>query len=181
MLFGKVITLRPVLESDLPQLYAYQTDLTNRGDFWGLNFRTLPDLRKEVVEEGMWTEEWGALMIIDIESQKLLGHIHWFKTVQYMDEIEIGYILYDVSRRRRGAMTEALKMFTAYLFDIKPHSNRAVNRIRLTIATDNIASRRVAEKAGYTHEATMRGTVYNRGRFLDQELYSMIRSDLRPA
>ena len=34
MLKGKSITLRPVRESDLDQLYAYHLDIGNRGDYY---------------------------------------------------------------------------------------------------------------------------------------------------
>ncbi len=181
MLHGKLITLRPVLEEDLPQFYAYQTDLSNRGEFYGLGFRTMAQMREEVQKHGMWNDDFGVLLICDRDSGKMLGQIVWFKTVMYMDEIEVGYILYDTSRRRKGSMTEALKLFTSYLFDIRVLNNHQVNRIRLTIATDNIASRRVAEKAGYTHEATQREASYSRGRHLDLELYASLRSDPRPS
>lgn len=33
MLKGRSITLRPVLETDLDQFYAYHMDLANRGDY----------------------------------------------------------------------------------------------------------------------------------------------------
>jgi len=181
MLRGKIITLRPVTEEDLPQFYAYQVDLSNRGDFYSLSFRTMAQMRREFTESGMWGEDFGVLLIVSNESQKIIGQIVWFKTVIYMDEIEIGYIMYDASQRSKGGMTEALKLFTDYLFDIRVLDSKPVNRIRLTIATDNIASRRVAEKAGYSHEATQREASYSRGRHLDLELYAILRSDARPA
>jgi RimJ/RimL family protein N-acetyltransferase len=172
MLKGKVITLRPVQEEDLPQLYAHILDVDNRGDFYPRSIQTLAELRKELNTTGFWMPEFGLLLLID-KAEKVIGQIVFFKTVQYMDELEIGYIIYDTTARRSGAMTEALGLLTDYLFDTKP-----VNRIRLCIATDNGPSRRVAEKAGYKHEGTQRGAFFNRGRHHDMELYAMIRSDL---
>lgn len=173
MLNGKTITLRPVTEEDLPQLYEHILNLDNRGEFYPRSIQTLPSLRKELAENGFWTPEFGLLLLIDNESGKVVGQIVYFKTVQYMDELEIGYIMYDSSTRSRGGMTEALKLLTRYLFDTKP-----VNRIRLCIVTENGPSRRVAEKGGYTHEGTQRGCFFNRGKHHDMELYSFIRSDL---
>jgi RimJ/RimL family protein N-acetyltransferase len=173
MLKGKVITLRPVEEGDLPALYAHILDIDNRGEFYPRTIQTMAELRKELNTTGFWTPTFGLLLLIDNESRQVIGQIVYFKTVQYMVELEIGYILYETSRRKRGAMSEALQLLTRYLFD-----TMQVNRIRLCIETMNKASRGVAKNGGYTHEGTMRGCFFNTGRYRDMELYAMIRSDL---
>ena len=167
MLKGQTVTLRPIVQDDVDQLYAHMMNLDNRDEHFSLSFRTMAELRRDITENGLWTENLGVLALIDSESGKLIGQIMWFKTVQYMDEIEIGYIMYDQARRSKGGMTEALKLFTNYLFDAKPLNNKPVNRIRLCIATENVASRRVADKAGYAHEATQRGAAFGRNRHYD--------------
>jgi RimJ/RimL family protein N-acetyltransferase len=173
MLKGKAITLRPVQEEDLPQLYAHILDVDNRGDFYPRSIQTLAELRKELTTTGFWTPKFGLLLLIDNESAKVIGQIVYFKTVQYMVELEIGYILYETSRRKQGAMSEALQLLTRYLFD-----TMQVNRIRLCIETMNKASRGVAKNGGYTHEGTMRGCFFNKGRYRDMELYAITRGDL---
>jgi len=172
MLKGKAVTLRPIEEHDLPPLYEHILNLDNRGEFWPLNIQTMSQLRKDLAEHGFWKEDFGSLVVIDNESGKLVGQMFWFKTVQYMTELEIGYIMYDQSARARGAMTEGCKLLTTYLFDAKP-----VNRIRLCIVTENRPSRRVAEKSGYLHEGTQRGAQWNKGRIYDMELYAVTRAD----
>jgi RimJ/RimL family protein N-acetyltransferase len=179
MLNGKTITLRPFLEADIDQLYAHMMNLDNRDENYSLSFRTMAELRRDIAENGLWTDDNGVLALIDNDSSKVIGQVAWFKTVRYMDEIEIGYIMYEQTRRLKGGMTEALKLFTNFLFDAKPLDNKPVNRIRLCIATENVASRRVAEKSRYTYEATQRQAAYGRGRHYDMELYSMLRSDPR--
>jgi [ribosomal protein S5]-alanine N-acetyltransferase len=180
MLRGKVITLRPIQEDDLPQIYAHEQDLDNRGEYYGLSFHTMTALRKEYSEDGFWGSDRGLFAIIDNASGKVAGNIVWFRTVRYLDEIEIGYILWDQSLRRKGATTEALTMFTNYLFQVRILDHKPVNRIRLCIASGNAASRRVAEKAGYTWEATQRGAAYNGRQRHDMELYAIVRGDPRP-
>ena len=132
----------------------------------------MSQLRKELNEHGFWKDDFGSLILIDNESGNLVGQMFWFKTVQYMDELEIGYIMYDTASRTRGGMTEACKMLTGFLFQTRP-----ANRVRLCIATDNRASRRVAEKSGYIHEGTQRGAVWSNGRTYDMELYAVTRDD----
>ena len=58
-----------------------------------------------------------------------------------MDEIELSYILYRPEHRGKGAMSEAVELMVRY-----PFETRKINRIRLVIHPDNIASRRIAEK-----------------------------------
>lgn len=181
MLKGKTITLRPIVDDDVDQLYAHMMNLDNRDEHYSLSFRTLAELRRDIAANGLWTNDLGVLALIDNESGKLVGQIVWFKTVIYLDEIEIGYIMYDQTRRLKGGMTEALKLFTNYLFDTKPLNDRPVNRIRLCIASENVASRRVAEKGGYTWEATQREAAYGRNRHYDMELYAILRGDPRPS
>jgi RimJ/RimL family protein N-acetyltransferase len=172
LLKGKAITLRPLHEQDLPALYEHMMNLENRGEFWPLAIQSLTQLKKDFAEHGFWRDDFGSLVIVENEGGNVAGQMFWFKTVQYMTELEIGYIMYETALRSRGGTTEALKLLTGYLFDSKP-----VNRIRLCIATDNGPSRRVAEKSGYIHEGTQRGAQWNRGKLHDMELYAVTRDD----
>ncbi|MCH8813785.1 MAG: GNAT family N-acetyltransferase [Chloroflexi bacterium] len=176
MLKGKVVTLRPVEEEDLPVLYEYILDIENRGEFYPRHIQTLTELRKEFHEHGFWKDDFGLFVLVDNDSQKIIGTIFWFKIKSYLTELELGYIMYDSTSRSRGGTTEAVKLFTRYLFD-----TMQINRIRLCIATENRPSRRVAEKSGYKHEGTQRGAWWNLGRFYDMELYAVTRDDLSPA
>lgn len=175
MLKGEAITLRPIEEGDLGLLYEHILNLDNRGEFWPTSISTMTQLQKELAEHGWWKDDFGSLAMVDNESQKLIGQMFWFKTVQYMTELEIGYIMYDTTVRSRGGTTEGLKLLTTFLFDTKPF-----NRIRLCIATDNAPSRRVAEKGGYIHEGTQRGAFWHKGRHYDMELYAVTREDWSP-
>jgi RimJ/RimL family protein N-acetyltransferase len=172
MLKGEVITLRPIEEADLEPLYGHILNLDNRGEFWPTTISTMTQLQKELAEHGWWKDDFGSLAMVDNESQKLIGQMFWFKTVQYMTELEIGYIMYDTTIRSRGGTTEGLKLLTTFLLDTKPF-----NRIRLCIATDNGPSRRVAQKGGYKHEGTQRGAFWHKGRHYDMELYAVTRED----
>ena len=173
MLKGEVIILRPVEESDLETYHRLQLDVEVRGEWFPREVSSFVSLKKEFEENGFWGEKFGRLLMIDNASSAIIGEILFFTTVEYMNEMEIGYIVYDTSARKKGATSEALNLLTEYLFDLKQ-----INRIRLVIATDNAASRRVAEKCGYTHEGTMREPWFIRGRHIDGELYAITRSDL---
>lgn len=173
MLTGKNITLRPIEEGDLDTLYRLQLNIEARGEFFPRWPQSFAQLRKQFHEDGMFTNDHGALVMVDNASGAIVGEVFYFPTVPYMQEMEIGYIVFDTSVRGKGYTTEALTLMTRFLFETK-----IIGRIRLVIATDNKASRRVAEKAGYKHEGTMRGGWFNAGRWLDGELYAITRSDV---
>jgi RimJ/RimL family protein N-acetyltransferase len=172
MLKGKSITLRPVLDTDLDQLYAYHIDIDNRGDFYPRGILAQPAFRKQFEETGFWSKDDGSLIIIS-PNDEILGHIEFFKTVNYLDEYELSYLVYDSRQRGKGVATQAVNLMVRYLFETK-----RINRIRLIIHPDNAASRRLAEKCGFRHEGTARGAWYNKGRHHDVEVYAILHDDV---
>ncbi len=172
MIRGEKVILRTVREKDVAELYVLTVDCELRGDYMPLRILPEPGFRKEFQETGFWDENRGQLLIEDREG-RLLGNIFCFKVAPYMDTLEIGYQVFDVASRGKGVMTEALRLFTRYLFE-----NRKLNRLQLTTMTANHASRKVAEKAGFRHEATLRGAVFHQGKNHDLELFSLLRTDL---
>jgi RimJ/RimL family protein N-acetyltransferase len=171
MLKGENITLRPVREADLDRLRELDLDMESRGDYWPRWIMAEPAYRREFQETGFWGDNFGRLLMID-SGGEIIGEILYFKTVQYMDELEIGYRLFGKHHWGKGATSEALRLLTRYLFE-----TRNVNRIRLCIATGNAGSRRVAEKCGYKHEGTQRGAAYHNGHYMDMELYAILKPE----
>ena len=172
MLKGKSVTLRPVRDTDLEKLYDFHIDIQNRGDYFPRGILSQTRFQKGFQENGFWGKVDGMLIIVN-PADEILGHIEFFKTVNYLDEFELSYQIYDTEQRGEGVMTEALNMMVQYLFETKQ-----MNRIRLVIHPDNAASRRLAEKCGFTHEGTARGAWYHKGRHNDVEIYSILHDDV---
>jgi len=172
MLKGKSITLRPVRDSDLDQLYTYHIDIDNRGEFFPRGILAQPAFRRQFEENGFWSKEEGMLVMVSPKDE-ILGHIEFFKTVNYLDEYELSYQVYAPEQRGKGLTTEAVNLLVHYLFETK-----RVNRIRLVIHPDNVASRRLAEKCGFKHEGTARGAWYNKGKHHDVEIYAILHEDV---
>lgn len=174
MLKGKSITLRPVRDTDIDHLYAYHVDIDNRGKFFPRGILAEPVFRRRFQETGFWEQDDGMLLIVT-PADEILGHIEFFKTVNYLDEYELSYQIYAPEQRGKGFTTEAVNLLVQYLFE-----NKRVNRIRLVIDPGNLASRRLAEKCGFQHEGTARGAWYHRGRHRDVEIYAIIHEDVIP-
>ena len=174
MLTGDRVVLAPVREADLPAFYEAHVDIRNRGSFFPLGVQSEPAFKQSYAENGFWSKEEGLLVIVTHEDE-IAGHIEFFKPVNYWDAFELSYQLYDGRFAGRGYTTEAVQMLVDYLFGAKKQ-----HRIQLVIVPENAASRRIAEKCGFTQEGTARGAFFNDGRNQDVLIYSLLRDDPRP-
>lgn len=172
MLRGKTIHLRPVYDTDIDLLYAFHVEIDNRGNYFPRGVLSQPNFRKRFQETGFWEQDEGML-VITMPDDTIIGHIEFFKTVNYLDEYELSYQIYVPEYRGRGATSEAVRLLVRYLFESK-----RVNRIRLVIHPQNAASRRIAEKCGFKHEGTARGAWYHNGKHHDVEIYALVRDDV---
>jgi len=171
MLKGDVVRLRTVREADIDQLYDFHQDIVNRGQYFPTGVTAEPVFRRRFQETGFWQKTEGMLLIVS-DTGNILGHIEFFQTVAYLDELELSYHIYKDEYRGQGIATDAVKLMTGYLFDRMKH-----NRIRLIIHPDNLASKRVAEKCGYKYEGLARGAWFNRGRNQDVEVHALLRDE----
>lgn len=85
---------------------------------------------------------------------------------------EIGEICYGVAPdyRNQGLATRALLLMTAYA--CSKRDNRILKRIELYIAIPNLASQRVADKAGFVREGIVRTRVPATGKEYDDVVYA---------
>ncbi len=172
MLRGEKIILRNVKESDLDELYKLKNNVEERGEFWNLLLLSQPVFRKKFNDTGLWTEDYGCMIIETVEGD-VVGEIVYFKTCWYVPGYEIGYQIFRKENRGKGYTTEALKIFSEYLFGAYN-----IQRLEINVAVGNEGSRRVAEKCGFRHEGVKRKAFFCRGSFLDLNLLSLTRDEL---
>jgi RimJ/RimL family protein N-acetyltransferase len=174
MLQGKDVTLRPVQAADVDRLYQAHIAIGARGAYFPLGIKSESAFKSAFAENGFW-ERTEGMLVIQSGDGEISGHIEFFRPIAYWDAFELSYQLYDAKYAGRGYATEAVQLLTDYLFATKKE-----NRIQLVIAPGNAASRRIAEKCGYSLEGTARGAFWNDGRSQDVLLYGIVRSDPRP-
>ena len=76
--------------------------------------------------------------------------------------------------RGRGAATVAVQLISRWAFD-----ELGVQRLELTTAPENVASQRVAERAGFTREGVLRGLQATKNERRDSVMFSLLPADLR--
>ena len=144
------------------------------GDADILRFTRTPD----PIPDG-WVERWlatfdgedrFAFAIVDAEEQFLgyavTGHVNRRDL-----EVELGYAVAPAARGR-GVATETLRQLTQWAFD------EGMQRVTALISPDNFASRRVAQKAGYTFEGVLRSMHHIDGRRVDLQSWSILPGEL---
>ena len=171
MIKGKLINLRLVTQQDIEEIFTLTSDLSQRGEYWPLSLQSEPGFKKKYAETGLWTNDFGTMLITD-KNNRIVGEINYFKGLWYMPGYEVGYQIYRAEDRGKGYLTEALRIFTAYLFESK-----SINRLEIETSVGNVASRKVAEKCGFKYEGLKRQAIYSKGRYLDIELFSLIREE----
>ncbi len=117
-------------------------------------------------EPASWGIEWK-------ETGRIIGTIGFMWIQRDNAAAEVGYSL---SRAywNRGIMTEALRALLRYGF-----RSMNLNRIEAQHETENPASGAVMRKCGMQREGTLRQRLLNKGRFVDVELYAILRRDFR--
>ena len=76
----------------------------------------------------------------------------------------------------RGYGSEAQRLLVRYLF-----AHTQFNRVEATTEITNVGEQRALEKAGFTREGILRGTTFRQGRWHDQVIYSVLRSEVELA
>jgi RimJ/RimL family protein N-acetyltransferase len=115
------------------------------------------------------TEE-SAFAILDRSSGELLGGIG-ARTFD-MAIVDIGYWV-KADARGRGVATRALVLVARFAFD-----ELGAGRVQLTTELDNLASQRVAEKAGFSREGVLRSYLDFKGRRRDAVMFSLLAEDM---
>ncbi|HWD39184.1 MAG TPA: GNAT family protein [Fimbriimonas sp.] len=174
MLKGQRINLRTVRQSDLTSWLEVSSDIDHRGQYFPLVLHTETAIRTAYEKDGYWSEERGLLLIVDKETDRIIGMMAKFKPVFYYQCVEIGYIIYHPDDRGKGYASEALRLFVRYLFDLMP-----IDRIQIQVEPGNLASQRVARKCGFTYEGTSRSALMSRGKWVDIDMLSILRSEWR--
>ena len=174
MLEGKQINLRLFRAEDLEEFLALESKCTERGAYYPISLHPLPVAQKHLNETGWWEEHAGRMLVTDKQG-RLLGTVFFFQGCPFGSGYEIGYLILRPEDRGKGYMSEALRIFSAYLFALKP-----IPRLYLRLSVGNAASRRIAEKCGYQHEGTQRKYMFIQGEYQDCELFSLLREECPP-
>jgi ribosomal-protein-serine acetyltransferase len=102
---------------------------------------------------------------------KLAGNIGMLPVDLRNRSTEIGYWL-DQDAEGKGLVTTACRAFLDHCFN-----QMNLNRVVIRTAPGNERSQAVAKRLGAIHEGTQRQSIELQGRFIDQEVFSLLKQD----
>jgi RimJ/RimL family protein N-acetyltransferase len=165
------VEFRPVAENDLPLLYRLTSDPTMAGEHEWFGWRDPREFPRQWAENGLLGDDGGMLIVA--RGTERLGLVSWRKIPTGRSSYcwEIGIALAP-DARGHGYGTQAQRMLVSYLF-----AHTVANRIQAGTEITNVAEQRALEKAGFTREGVLRGTVFRGGAWRDGILYSILRHE----
>ena len=173
MIEGRRINLRPAREEELEKLYELENSVSNRGSLGPLGMKSFFQYKQDFEKYGWWCDDGGGLVIADKRGNPI-GNIGCRQN-GVVSGYEVCYQIFREKDRGQGYMTEALELFTAYMFAWKN-----IPRLYLFIIPENTSSIRLAEKIGYTKEGVMRRAIFVRGASRAFAIYTILREDGKP-
>ena len=167
------LVLRPLHLPDAPALARLADDpqvlrwlplpspytLADATDFCG----AVAPAQRESGRGGVW-----ATTVHD----EVIGVVDLRKTDWRAGSTEIGYWT-GLAARGQGYTTRAVVALSRWAL-----TDGGLGRVELRAATGNVASGRVASKAGFQLEGTLRSAGFTRDGQVDLQVYSLIRADL---
>jgi len=174
MIYGKHIRLRAVEREDLPLFVKW---LNDPEVIEGLIF--LQPLSLE--EEKRWFESLAdlpaserplAIEIRDGESWRLIGNSGFHNISQINRSSEVGIFIGDKSLWNSGYGTETMQLLLKHGFE-----TLNLNRISLVVYDDNPGAIRAYEKAGFVLDGRLRQAKYKHGKYGDELIMSVLRSE----
>jgi ribosomal-protein-alanine N-acetyltransferase len=158
------VAVRPLVKADAPALAVAARDPLVP------YYTSVPETYTEDDARAFIARGGDNFAIVDAQTDELLGVIGFL----VMDHAR-GHFGYWVGKeaRGRGVATRALRLLTRWAVE-----ERGLARLQLVVEPENLASIRVAERAGFRREARLRSYVELRGARRDVYMYALLREDL---
>jgi RimJ/RimL family protein N-acetyltransferase len=167
------LVLRPIEIGDNADIFKYRADAqTNKYQGWIP--KTIEDVDEFIAKNPAkfnLPETWFQLVIIEKESEKLIGDVgvHFFGEENM--QVELGCTL-DANFQRKGYATEALTAIIDFLFnELKKH------RIIGSVDPRNKPSLAMMDRLGFRKEAHFKKSLYINGEWVDDVIYALLKSD----
>ena len=161
----EAIRLRPFRQEDVPAIVAACRDAEIA------RWTAVPSpYTEEHARTWLASGEETAFAVVDRGSGELLGAIG----IQEVDQenTQVGYWV-KREARGRGVATAALRLVARYALE-----ELGAGRVQLWTEPENVASQRVAEKAGFVREGVLRRYLNIKGTRRDGVVFSLLPEDL---
>lgn len=170
------VKLRGFRKTDAPELFALVDAERARLRQWmaWLDQTTELSAIREFIAASRSAGRTGAALRLAIAAQEqIVGVIGLGRIDPVNRSAFVGYWI-AAAHEGRGLITAAVAAVCSFGF-----GKLGLERIELEAATNNLRSRAVAERLGFTHEGTKRSGQWLYDHFVDHELYSVLAGEWR--
>ena len=177
MLYGKRIRLRGNERSDLPKFIEWLNDPEVRR-YLSMSLPISQAAEEQWFENMLKRpseEQSLGIEIKDGDGWRLIGNCGFFDINWRVRSAEVGLFIGDKSCWNKGYGTEVMRLLLHHGF-----ATLNLNRIFLRVDAENLGGIHAYEKAGFVHEARLRESDFREGKYSDDLIMSVLRSEWTP-
>lgn len=169
----KRLHLRKMQVSDAPSLFKIWSDpdVTKFMNISSFTHETQAKEMIELLESLAQANKAIRFSMFEMKTREIIGTCG-FNSIDFENsKAEIGY---DIAKAYwgMGYAPEGIKALLYYAFQ-----NLGLNRIEAKVEPDNVNSIRVLQKLDFTFEGTLRQYEKSKGKFIDINIYSILKTD----
>jgi RimJ/RimL family protein N-acetyltransferase len=170
---GQHVLLRPVEPAtDTEPLYAASHPPDGDPSIWTYmpdGPYESPEHMSRALERAAASEDPLFFTVVRLPDERPLGIASYLRITPEFGVIEIGHIWFGVPLQRTTAATEAIHLLAAHAFD-----DLGYRRLEWKCNALNAASRRAADRFGFTFEGVFRNHMVLKGRNRDTAWYAIV-------
>jgi RimJ/RimL family protein N-acetyltransferase len=168
---GELVRLRPIEETELPNLLRLLWDPEASGEYQSFGFRmgAVREMERRWKEDGLVGGD-PSFLAVALDDGTCAGWVTW-RRIGTAGNYEIGIALLP-EHRGHGIGTEAHQQLVDYLF-----RTTTAHRLQAGTEIDNLAEQRALEHVGFGREGVQRGLHFREGRWRDSVMYGLVRGD----
>ncbi len=169
------LILRPIVAADAENILAMRSNAEGMLHVPRPIMQNLDEAHAfiELLQAKLLSGEGVNWAIVQKATNKFAGNICHFNFKTEASRSEVGYMLHP-SYFRQGIMYEALRTVLDWGFD-----TLKINSVEAVIVEENIASRRLAEKAGFVLEGTKRQSCFHNNQYWNQCHYGLLATEYK--
>lgn len=169
----KKIVLRPLTESDIQTTLAWNNQDDIKASYAGHPFPVNLEMEKDWYEKITRSNIPTTVFGIEIQNEKQLIGLTFLKNINFIHrKAEFAIFIGDKNERGKGYSKEATLQTLRFAF-----YQLGLNRIYLSVQSDNEAAIKLYENTGFQLEGEFRNSVYKNGRFMNELVMGILKVD----
>ena len=155
--------------TDLYQIINSQRAYLGKWLPWVTHTNEVEDTENFLKESKLFNKGGQKLTTFIFYEKKIAGSVSLVYISKEHGYAELGYWLSE-TLQGKGIMIKAVQRLIDYIF-----RHTEIHRIEMEAAKENYKSQAIPQKLGFKHEGTMREGTKLHGKYIDTELYSLLR------